>query len=129
MPIFALANSGLSLSGIGLDSLTQPVLLGSAVGLFVGKTVGVFFFTFLAVLLGLSGMPGSASARHLFGVSVLTGIGFTVALFIASLAFATEPALLAQAKFGILLGSLTSGLVGYGILRLMTPRSAPVTAA
>jgi len=129
MPIFALANSGLSLSGIGLDSLTRPVLLGSAVGLFVGKTVGVFFFTFLAVRMGVSGMPGSASVGQLFGVSVLTGIGFTVALFIASLAFATEPALLAQAKFGILLGSLTSGLVGYGILRFMKPRGAPATAA
>ncbi|NOJ93636.1 Na+/H+ antiporter NhaA [Corallococcus coralloides] len=129
MPIFALANSGLSLSGVGLDSLTQPVLLGSALGLFIGKAVGVFCATFLAVRLGLSGMPGNASVPQLFGVSVLAGIGFTVALFIASLAFTDAPALLAQAKFGILLGSLMAGLVGCGILRMLKPRGASAVAA
>ncbi|WP_375742787.1 Na+/H+ antiporter NhaA [Corallococcus interemptor] len=129
MPIFALANSGLPLSGVGLDSLTRPVLLGSALGLFIGKAVGVFCATFLAVRLGLSGMPGNASIPQLFGVSVLAGIGFTVALFIASLAFTDAPEFLAQAKFGILLGSLMAGLVGCGILRTLKPRGASAAAA
>jgi NhaA family Na+:H+ antiporter len=122
MPVFALANAGLSLSGMSLDSLTHPVLLGSAVGLFVGKQLGVFLFTFVAIRVGLSPIPGNAPVPQLYGVSLLTGIGFTVALFIANLAFVAEPALLDQAKIGILLGSLASGIVGYGLLRVLKPR-------
>jgi NhaA family Na+:H+ antiporter len=103
---------------------THPVLLGSAVGLFAGKQLGVFLFTFVAIRAGLSSMPGNAPVSQLYGVSVLTGIGFTVALFIANLAFAAEPALLGPAKIGILLGSLASGVAGYGLLRVLKPRVA-----
>ncbi|MFY0530052.1 Na+/H+ antiporter NhaA [Archangium gephyra] len=124
MPVFALTNAGLSLSGMSLDSLTHPVLLGSALGLFVGKQLGVFLFTLVALRAGLSSMPGNASFSQLYGVSALTGIGFTVALFIANLAFTAEPALLGQAKIGILLGSLVSGVAGYGLLRVLKPRVA-----
>jgi NhaA family Na+:H+ antiporter len=130
MPVFALANAGLSVSGMSLDSLAHPVLLGSAVGLFFGKQLGVFLFTFVAIRGGLSSMPGNAPMSQLYGVSMLTGIGFTVALFIANLAFVAEPALLDPAKIGILLGSLASGVAGYGLLRVLKPRVAatsPVT--
>jgi NhaA family Na+:H+ antiporter len=118
MPLFALANSGIDLSRIGLSGLLAPVALGAALGLFVGKQVGVFAFTFLATRLRLAPIPGGAGARQLFGVAVISGIGFTVALFIATLAYRNAPALLDQAKLGILVGSLASGLGGFVVLRL-----------
>jgi NhaA family Na+:H+ antiporter len=122
MPIFALANSGVALDGFGLDRLAAPVALGTALGLFAGKQLGIFGLTLIAVKLGLAPMPGGASRAQLYGVSVLAGIGFTVALFIASLAFPGAPALLDEAKLGILLASLVSGLLAYAVLRLARPR-------
>lgn len=124
MPIFALANSGIDLSGISLADLGAPVVLGTALGLFFGKQLGVFLFTFAATRLGVSPIPGGAKKAQLYGVSILTGIGFTVALFIASLAFPEDGHLLDEAKLGILSGSLVSGLVGYGLLRALPPRPA-----
>jgi len=129
MPVFALANSGILLSGISLADLGDRVVLGSIVGLFFGKQVGVFLFTLAALKLRFSTMPGGASIAQLYGVSVLTGIGFTVALFIAGLAFPDSAHLLDQAKLGILLGSLVSGVVGYVFLRLLKVRPAPPAAA
>jgi len=120
MPLFALANSGVSLAGVGLEALTNNISLGAALGLFFGKQLGIFLFTLLAVRLGLAPMPGGASRGKLYGVAVIAGIGFTVALFIAGLAF-PEPRLLDQAKIGILLGSLASGVVGFLILRFSAP--------
>jgi NhaA family Na+:H+ antiporter len=117
VPLFALANSGISVKGMHLADLLQPLPLGVMLGLFVGKQVGVFLFTWVAVKLGLSEMPGRASLLQLHGVAVVAGIGFTVALFVAGLAFAQEPDLLAEAKLGILLGSLLSAVVGYLLLR------------
>ncbi|WNG47671.1 Na+/H+ antiporter NhaA [Archangium minus] len=123
VPLFALANSGISVKGMHLSDLLQPLPLGVMLGLFVGKQVGIFLFTWVAVKLGLSEMPGRARALQLHGVAVVAGIGFTVALFVAGLAFANEPALLAEAKLGILLGSLLSAVVGYLLLRFgPTPR-------
>jgi Na+:H+ antiporter, NhaA family len=124
MPVFALANSGVSLGGAGLSSLTAPVALGTAAGLFVGKQLGIFGVTLLAVRLGLAPMPGGASRAKLYGVSVIAGIGFTVALFIASLAYTSDPALLDQAKVGILVGSLAAGICGFAMLRLTPPAPA-----
>ena len=121
MPLFALANAGVSLHGLGASAATSPVALGAALGLFLGKQSGVFGATLLAVRLGLAPMPGAASKAKLFGVSVITGIGFTVALFIAALAFAEHPALLDQAKLGILAGSLASGIAGFLLLRSLRP--------
>jgi NhaA family Na+:H+ antiporter len=125
MPVFALANSGVFLGHAGFATLLAPVALGTAAGLFVGKQVGIFGLTLLAVRLGLAPMPGGASPAKLYGVSVIAGIGFTVALFIASLAYPNAPALLDEAKVGILAGSLAAGLCGFLILRLSPRERAP----
>ena len=117
VPLFALANSGISLEGMSLSDLTKPLPLGIMVGLFVGKQVGIFLFTWVAVKAKVTPMPGGAGASQLYGVAMVAGIGFTVALFVAGLAFASEPELLTQAKLGILLGSLLSAVVGYLVLR------------
>lgn len=119
MPVFALANSGVSIGEAGFSSLGAPVALGAAAGLFVGKQLGIFGLTILAVKLRLAPMPGNASRMQLFGVSVITGIGFTVALFIAALAYHDAAELLDQAKIGILLGSFAAGLVGFVFLRFV----------
>jgi len=128
MPVFALANSGVSLAGVGLAELAGAIPLGAMLGLFVGKQLGIFACTFVAVKLGLSGVPGNASWVKVYGVCMVAGIGFTVALFIAGLAFPTAE-LLDQSKVGILLGSLLSGVGGYLILRLTRPVVAPTTGA
>jgi NhaA family Na+:H+ antiporter len=117
VPLFALANSGISVAGMSLSDLLRPLPLGVVLGLFVGKQVGIFLFTWVAVKGGLSEMPGRGSLLQLHGVAVVAGIGFTVALFVAGLAFANEPHLLTEAKLGILLGSLLSAVVGYLLLR------------
>lgn len=122
MPVFALANSGVTLGETGLQGIETPVALGTAAGLFFGKQLGIFGFTALAVKLGLAPMPGSASWMKLYGVSATCGIGFTVALFIAALAFPTHPEHLEEAKLGILAGSLAAGLVGFALLRA-SPRA------
>jgi NhaA family Na+:H+ antiporter len=123
VPLFALANSGISLKGMHLADLLKPLPLGVMLGLFVGKQVGIFLFTWVALKAKLSEMPGRANMAQLHGVAVVAGIGFTVALFVAGLAFAQEPALLTEAKLGILLGSLVSAVVGYLLLRFgPTPR-------
>lgn len=121
MPLFALANSGVSLAGMSLMDLLRPIPLGTALGLFLGKQLGIFSLTFASVRFGLAPMPGRASLIKLYGVSVVGGIGFTVALFVAALAFPNDPALLDQAKLGILVGSLLSGVAGYVGLRLTAP--------
>lgn len=128
MPVFALANSGVSLGGSGLATLATPVALGAAAGLFLGKQVGIFGLTMVAVKLRLAPMPGGASRMKLFGVSVIAGIGFTVALFIASLAYHDAAEMLAQAKLGVLLGSVVSGIVGFALLRFTGTPTRPVTA-
>ncbi|RKH39352.1 Na+/H+ antiporter NhaA, partial [Corallococcus llansteffanensis] len=124
VPLFALANSGVDVSGMGLSDLLKPLPLGIIVGLFVGKQVGIFVFTWAAVKAGVSPLPGGASLAQLHGVAVVAGIGFTVALFVGGLAFAGQPALLAEAKLGILTGSLLSAVVGYVLLRYVA-RPAP----
>jgi Na+:H+ antiporter, NhaA family len=124
MPLFALVNSGVSLHGFGLDSLRGPVLLGAALGLFVGKQLGVFGFTLSATALGISPLPEGGTRAQLYGASIVAGIGFTVALFIADLAFAQAPELLGQAKLGILLGSVASGAVGMAVLRALSGRGS-----
>jgi NhaA family Na+:H+ antiporter len=120
VPLFALVNSGVALQGLGIGELLRPVALGVALGLFAGKQAGITSFTWAAVKLRLARTPGDATLRQLHGVAVVGGIGFTVALFLADLAFADEPALLAQAKLGILAGSLLSGAIG-ALLLLLGP--------
>jgi Na+:H+ antiporter, NhaA family len=117
MPAFALVNAGVAIPRGGAAALATPVAIGTALGLFLGKQVGIFGSTMLAVRLGLSPMPGDATKQKLYGVSVLAGIGFTVALFIATLAYGGARAYLDQAKIGILLGSAVAGLIGFMVLR------------
>ncbi len=124
MPLFALANSGVDLRGLDASQLTGRVAVGTAVALLGGKLLGIFSFTAAAVKAGIAPMPGRASFAKLLGVSVVAGIGFTVALFIAGLAYPGHPELLDQAKVGILAGSLTAGIASTVILRL-----TPVTDA
>ncbi|GMU05753.1 Na+/H+ antiporter NhaA [Corallococcus caeni] len=117
VPLFALANSGVDVSGMSPSDLLKPLPLGIIVGLFVGKQLGIFLFTWAAVKAGVSPLPAGGSLAQLHGVAVVAGIGFTVALFVGGLAFAGQPALLAEAKLGILTGSLLSAVVGYLLLR------------
>jgi NhaA family Na+:H+ antiporter len=116
---------------MSLSDLTAPVFLGTALGLFVGKQLGIFAFTWGAVKLGAAKIPGGASWRTVYGVSMIAGIGFTVALFIATLAFGGEPELLDEARLGVLVGSLASGVAGTVVLRFSTIRpragAAPAT--
>jgi NhaA family Na+:H+ antiporter len=112
MPLFALASSGVVLSSFPADF---SVPLGAGLGLLVGKQLGIFLFTLAAAGLGIARLPGSV--KQVYGVAVLGGIGFTVALFIAELAFAPAPGLLAGAKLGILAGSLLAGIAGSLVLR------------
>jgi NhaA family Na+:H+ antiporter len=117
MPVFALVNSGVEVVGLGAERVASAVAVGTALALFAGKLVGVFAATAAAVKLGLAPLPGGASWGKLAGVSLVTGIGFTVALFIAGLAFPADPALLDEAKIGILAGSLVAGVAGALVLR------------
>jgi NhaA family Na+:H+ antiporter len=131
MPAFALANSGVDLRSLGPSQLGADVAVGTAVALLAGKAVGIFSFTAAAVKARLAPMPRGASYAKLLGVSIVAGIGFTVALFIAALAYPGQPALLDEAKVGILAGSLAAGLLGALVLRL-TPaaeRSPPAEGA
>ena len=116
MPIFAFANAGVSLEGLSLSSLLQPVPLGILLGLFVGKQVGVMIFSFVAVKTGAAQMPDNSSWLSLYGVSVLTGIGFTMSLFVGNLAFVENIQYIDGVKIGVLAGSLLSTLFGYFIL-------------
>lgn len=118
MPAFAIANSGVHLTALEPSQLTGAVTIGTAAALVGGKLVGIFSFTAAAVRSGLSPMPGDATYAKLLGVSAVAGIGFTVALFIASLAFPDSPGLLDEAKVGILAGSLVAGVLGASILSL-----------
>ena len=120
MPIFAFANAGVSLGGLSLSSLMQPVPLGILLGLFVGKQVGVMIFSFIAVKSGAAEMPNNSSWLSLYGVSVLTGIGFTMSLFVGNLAFAENIQYIDGVKIGVLVGSLLSTLLGYFILLFST---------
>ncbi len=124
MPLFAFVNSGVALAGLSRDQLGGPVAVGTALALLVGKPLGIAGFCAAAVRLGVAEVPGGAGWVKLVGVSIVAGIGFTVALFIAGLAFADAPGLLEEAKLGILAGSVATGLAGAALL-LATPRSTP----
>ena len=122
MPIFAFANAGVSLVGLSVSSLLQPVPLGILLGLFIGKQVGVMIFSFIAVRTGVAQMPDNSGWLSLYGVSVLTGIGFTMSLFVGNLAFAEDTQYIDGVKIGVLAGSLLSTLFGYFILLFASKR-------
>ncbi|RWD47229.1 MAG: Na+/H+ antiporter NhaA [Mesorhizobium sp.] len=118
VPIFGFANAGVSFAGVTPAALLDPVPLGIALGLFVGKQVGVFGFAWLAIRLDLADMPRRASWAQLYGVAVLCGIGFTMSLFVGLLAYPGSALLQDQTKIGVLLGSTLAGIVGWLVLRV-----------
>lgn len=115
LPVFAFANAGVSLAGVTPASLAQGVPLGIAFGLVFGKAIGVSAASFLAVRLGAASLPADLSWRHILGAAFLCGIGFTMSLFIGSLAF-ENAARMNEVKLGVLAGSVVSGLLGFGVL-------------
>ena len=123
VPLFALANAGVSFSGIGWGDLLSSIPLGIAAGLFLGKQIGVAGCSWLAIKLGVAQAPSGASRRQFHAVAVLCGIGFTMSLFIGSLAF-QDDLLLREMKIGVLMGSLFSALVGYMLARLAARESS-----
>ena len=116
MPVFAFANAGVSLEGLTFSSLMLPVPLGILLGLFFGKQIGVMLVSFLAVKLKIAQMPANSNWLSLYGVSILTGIGFTMSLFVGNLAFVENTQYIDGVKIGVLAGSLLSTVFGYLIL-------------
>lgn len=123
IPIFGFANAGVSLAGLSFGALVEPLTLGVAAGLVVGKLVGVFGSSALAIRFGLADLPAHAGWVHLIGISLLCGIGFTMSLFIGLLAFASDAALQDAVKVGILAGSFIAALLGAAVL-LRAPAAA-----
>jgi Na+:H+ antiporter, NhaA family len=129
LPIFAFANAGVPLGGLTLTDALHPVPLGIAMGLFAGKLVGVVSLSWLAVRLGVSSLPDQVGWRQLTGMALLCGIGFTMSLFIASLAFGQgDSDYQGLERLGILSGTLVSGLAGYAVLRMATLRNGETNA-
>jgi NhaA family Na+:H+ antiporter len=123
VPVFAFANAGVSLSGLTFNTLLEPIPLGIAAGLFFGKQIGIMLFCGVAIMLGLAKLPNGASWSGFYATTILCGIGFTMSLFIASLAFeqgATSSIIMGD-RLGILLGSGFSAVVGYLILKIANP--------
>jgi NhaA family Na+:H+ antiporter len=125
LPLFAFANAGLSLSGVTVDSFTHDVPMGIAVGLLLGKTVGVFGLTWLAVKIGIAALPQGANWGQVLGVAILCGIGFTMSLFVGSLAFVPGVSDYAgMDRMGILTGSLLAALIGYAVTAMASRKQA-----
>ena len=120
MPLFAFANAGVSLEGLSLEILLNKVPLGILLGLFVGKQFGVFIFSYISIKLKIAQMPNNSNWLNFYGVGVLTGIGFTMSLFVGNLAFAENMQYIDGVKIGVLTGSLLSTLFGYFLI-LLTP--------
>ena len=127
MPIFAFANAGVLLAGIPLSTLTAPIPLGIIAGLIVGKQLGVFGASFVAIKVGIAAPPADASTGQLYGVAILTGIGFTMSLFIGSLAFDDE-GIMAQVRLGVLVASLVSGLAAAVVLKISSRNAEKATS-
>lgn len=122
MPLFALANAGFSLQGLTWHSLFHPVVLGITLGLFVGKQIGVFSFSWVLIRLKCASLPDCSSWLELYGVSILCGIGFTMSLFLGTLAFQNDSTYLAEVRLGVIVGSILSGLLGSMVLAIAFAR-------
>jgi len=120
MPLFALANAGVSLDGVSMNSLLAPVPLGILCGLFFGKQIGVFLFSYLSIKFKFAEMPTYSNWLKLYGVGILTGIGFTMSLFVGNLAFIENNQYMDGVKIGVLSGSMLSAFIGYLLLLLVT---------
>ena len=124
LPVFAFANAGIPLSGLGLEQLWHPVTIGIVAGLFLGKQIGVLAACWLAAALGLARLPDDMRWSHLYGAALLCGVGFTMSLFIGSLAFeSTGVNLLFDERLGIIIGSLLAGAAGYCVLYMTLPKN------
>lgn len=123
LPIFAFTAAGINLNGIEISALTEPLVLGVALGLFIGKQIGIFGTSFLLVKCGLSDLPEGANWKQIYGVSIIAGIGFTMSLFIGMLAF-NEPHMQEQVKLGVIAGSILATVVGWGMLRITNTKIA-----
>ena len=122
MPVFAFANAGVSLEGLTFESLLNPVPLGILCGLFFGKQIGVFLFSYFSIKFKFAEMPNNANWTTLYGVGILTGIGFTMSLFVGNLAFVEAPQHMDGVKIGVLLGSLLSTIFGYMLILLKSKK-------
>ena len=123
MPLFALANAGVILKGTSFNSLLAPVPLGILCGLFFGKQIGVFLFSFISVKLKIAEMPSNSNWIKFYGVGILTGIGFTMSLFVGNLAFVDYSNQMDGVKIGVLTGSFLSAIVGYFMLLMVTKKN------
>ncbi|WP_116475068.1 Na+/H+ antiporter NhaA [Zobellella maritima] len=121
LPLFAFVNAGVSLEGLSLSDVTSTVPLGIMLGLLLGKPMGIFLASWLSVKYRIAQLPTGVTMPQIFAVSVLCGIGFTMSIFIASLAFGNNPELANLSRLGILIGSTSAALIGYGILYLVLP--------
>ncbi|MCO8166392.1 Na+/H+ antiporter NhaA [Pseudomonas sp. 21LCFQ02] len=123
LPLFAFANAGVPLAGLSLESFTHPVSMGISAGLLLGKTLGVFGLTWLVVACGLAKLPSEANWGQVLGVSILCGIGFTMSLFVGSLAFVPGVSPFAGVdRMGILTGSLLAALIGYAVMAMASAK-------
>ena len=120
MPLFALANAGVSLDGVSMNSLLEPVPLGILCGLFFGKQIGVFLFSYLSIKFKFAEMPSNSNWLKIYGVGILTGIGFTMSLFVGNLAFIENNQYMDGVRIGVLSGSMLSAFIGYLLLSLVT---------
>lgn len=123
VPLFGFANAGVEIPAGGANGFAAALPLGIALGLFLGKQLGIFGAILLAERIGFATRPAGAGILHLWGVALLCGIGFTMSLFIAQLAFPAQPALVEEAKLGVMLGSFASALAGFAVLRFTPPRA------
>lgn len=129
LPLFAFANAGISLEGISIETLGTALPIGIALGLLIGKPLGIYTFSWAAVKLGIAKLPEGINFKHIFAVSVLCGIGFTMSIFISSLAFGQANAEFdTYARLGILMGSTTAAVLGYFLLRFSLPKKAVTVA-
>ena len=124
LPLFAFVNAGIDLRGISFVEVLNPVPLGIMLGLLLGKQVGVFFFSYVAIKLKWASLPEGSNFKQLYAVSVLTGIGFTMSLFVNSLAFPDDTMFAYTDKLAVLIGSFASGILGYFLLRFFTNKQA-----
>ena len=130
LPLFAFANAGISLAGVSLSGLASTLPMGVALGLFIGKPLGIFTFCWVALKTGLAKMPDHVQLKQIFAVSVLCGIGFTMSIFISSLAFGTELENYdTYARLGILMGSTSAAVIGYFLLSASLPKKVTAEAS
>ncbi|MEI9598581.1 Na+/H+ antiporter NhaA [Moellerella wisconsensis] len=127
LPLFAFANAGVQLQGVTFDGLISTLPLGVAAGLFIGKPLGIFLFSLVSVKLGLAKLPGEINLKQIFAVSVLCGIGFTMSIFIAGLAFdGLAESYSTYSRLGILIGSTVAAVIGFILLKLSLPKRATI---